>query len=221
MSQQINLFNPIFLKQKKYFSAVTMVEALALILFGCILLTIYARLQLSTLTAEAAVTTNQLKAAQTQLAKVTAEYGPKQKNKMLEAELQEAETNVISLQRVFEILKKGEFGNTKGYAEYWRAFARQSTDGVWLTGLSIYGAGNEIGVKGRALQPEMVPAYITRLKREPIMQGKSFSALEMQAPDAQSTDKSKQNTDVPYIEFSLHSSGMVKEQADSSGVKSK
>ena len=32
MSQQINLFNPIFLKQKKKFSAVSMVDALAVLL---------------------------------------------------------------------------------------------------------------------------------------------------------------------------------------------
>ena len=34
MSQQINLFNPIFLKQKKTFSAVNMLDALALLLVG-------------------------------------------------------------------------------------------------------------------------------------------------------------------------------------------
>ena len=31
MSQQINLFNPIFMKQKKYFSVTTMLQALGLI----------------------------------------------------------------------------------------------------------------------------------------------------------------------------------------------
>ena len=34
MTQQINLFNPIFLKQKKIFSAVNMLDALALLLVG-------------------------------------------------------------------------------------------------------------------------------------------------------------------------------------------
>ena len=34
MSQQINLYNPVFLKRKKTFSAVTMLDALALLLVG-------------------------------------------------------------------------------------------------------------------------------------------------------------------------------------------
>src|SRR5260221_6478966 len=34
MSQQINLYNPVFLKQKHYFSAMTMVQALAVVLAG-------------------------------------------------------------------------------------------------------------------------------------------------------------------------------------------
>ena len=34
MSQQINLFNPLFLEKKKYFSAVTMTQALGLIVLG-------------------------------------------------------------------------------------------------------------------------------------------------------------------------------------------
>ena len=34
MSQQINLYNPLFLEKKKYFSAVTMTQAIGLIVVG-------------------------------------------------------------------------------------------------------------------------------------------------------------------------------------------
>ena len=40
MAQQINLFNPIFLKQKRYFSATAMAQAVGLIVIG--VLAIYA-----------------------------------------------------------------------------------------------------------------------------------------------------------------------------------
>jgi len=36
VSQQINLFNPIFLRKEKYFSAKTMVESLTLILVALV-----------------------------------------------------------------------------------------------------------------------------------------------------------------------------------------
>lgn len=219
MSQQINLFNPIFLKQKKYFSAVTMVQALGLILAGAIVLTVYVNFQLATLQNEAENTSKQLRTAQAQLAKVAAEYAPKQKSKALESEVKEAEANIVVLQRVFDVLKKGEFGNTDGYAEYFRALSRQIDDGVWLTGFYVHGAGNELGLKGRALQPDMVPAYINRLKREPVMQGKSFAALEMQTGEAASADRNKPPVEAGYIEFTLRSAGMDK--GDANGAKKK
>jgi hypothetical protein len=42
MAQQINLFNPIFLQQKKHFSAVTMLQALGLLLAGILVFYAYA-----------------------------------------------------------------------------------------------------------------------------------------------------------------------------------
>jgi Tfp pilus assembly protein PilN len=209
MSQQINLFNPIFLKQKKYFSAVAMVQALGLLVAGSVLVAVYASYLVASVSKEAAVTTAQLGAAQAQLAKVKMEFAPRQKSQGLEVQIQKAEAETQSLRQVFDILQKGEIGNTKGYSGYLRAFSRQIIDGVWLTGLSIVGAGNEIGLHGRALQPELVPAYMNRLKREPVMQGKSFGTLEMQVPQVDQAgkgDPAGAKTRVPagYIEFSLH-----------------
>ena len=42
MSQQINLFNPIFMKQRKYFSLLAMLQALGLIVAGALLFYGYA-----------------------------------------------------------------------------------------------------------------------------------------------------------------------------------
>jgi hypothetical protein len=218
VSQQINLFNPVYLKQKKYFSAVTMAQALGLILLGSILLSAYMGYQLSALEKEASITTAQLGAAQTQLGKVNATYGVRQKSAALQEDVRKAEADMKSLQQVFDTLQKGEFGNTTGYAEYMRAFSRQSVPGLWLTGFSIVGAGTDIGLKGRTLQPELVPAYLGRLRQEKALRGKSFSTLEMESRSAasgnpgQATATAGGNASTTYIEFSLGSAGMVKEQ---------
>jgi Tfp pilus assembly protein PilN len=211
MSRQINLFNPIFLKQEKQFSALTMVQALGIILLCAVLLTLYTRYQLSNLETEKQSTATQLQMAQNQLAKVTAEYGPRQKDPALAMQLRHAELEVKSLQQISKVLGEGDFGNTKGYSSYLSAFARQITGGIWLTGFNIQGAGGEIAIQGSALRPELVPAYLSRLKAEPIMQGASFAALEMQLPkpveDASATDKDKKRMVQPaYINFNLRSS---------------
>jgi hypothetical protein len=63
-------------------------------------------------------------------------------------------------------------------------------------------------LQGRALQPEMVPAYMNRLRREPVMQGKSFATLEMQVPQIGLPRQNEQAAARPpvlagYIEFIL------------------
>ncbi|MFJ7566545.1 PilN domain-containing protein [Herminiimonas sp. NPDC097707] len=220
MSQQINLFNPIFLKQEKHFSALTMVQVLGVILAAALLLTAYASYQLSALQNEQKSVTTQLQLAQNQLAKVTADYAPREKDMRLEARLRRAEAQVKSLQQVSDVLRKGELGNTDGYADYLRAFAHQIIDGVWLTGFTIQGAGSAISLQGGALRPESVPAYLTRLKSEPIMQGASFSTLEMQLPksDKPLAPGEKPAAPAGYINFNLHSSSvkMQKGLADES-----
>ena len=45
MSQQINLFNPLFLRKEKYFSVRTMLQSLGLIALGLAVLYAYALMQ--------------------------------------------------------------------------------------------------------------------------------------------------------------------------------
>ncbi len=212
MSQQINLYNPIYKQQKKYLSAVTMGQALGLILLGSLVLTGYAAYRSNRIQAEAAVLATQLTEVQNLQSRIAVEYPPRRKSTSLEAEVRQTEADLQSLQGVANILEQGDLGNTKGYARYLQAFARQIIDGVWLTGLSIHGAGAEIELKGRAVNPELIPAYIGRLKGEPVLQGKSFSRLEMQAPQiaiAGKNDNAEQiMAAVNYIEFSLQSTGL-------------
>ncbi len=49
MSQQINLFNPIFMKQRKYFSLLTMLQALGMIIAGSLIFYGYAIYQVGQL----------------------------------------------------------------------------------------------------------------------------------------------------------------------------
>jgi Tfp pilus assembly protein PilN len=219
VSQQINLFNPIFLKQKKYFAAVTMVQALGVILLGCLLLTGYAELQVKSRTQQAADSTALLAKTKAQLITVSTQFAPRQSNPALDVEIKKTESSVQSLQRVFDALQSGEFGDTRGYSSYFRSFARQIVDGLWLTGVHINGAGNQIDLKGRTLHAELVPEYLRRLGREADMKSKTFSTLDMQVPmvDAPADPDGKvSKPPVPanYIEFDLESIEVHRDAAD-------
>ncbi|SEN91393.1 hypothetical protein SAMN05428959_103743 [Duganella sp. CF517] len=185
MSQQINLFNPIFLKQKKVFTALPMAEALGVIVAGALLLTWYAGERVAALEQSAASGKTLLADRERRLVEANKQFAPRQKSATIATEVAQAEAELRSLQQVEAVLRDGTLGNAAGYAEYFRAFARQNVSGLWLTGVSIVGAGNDIGVQGRAMQPTLIPAYIARLKSEPIMHGKSFASLDISRPEAQ------------------------------------
>ncbi|MBC7500960.1 MAG: MSHA biogenesis protein MshI [Herminiimonas sp.] len=230
MSQQVNLFNPVFLKQKKLFSAVAMLQALCLILVGSLLLGAFARYQLTDLTAQAATTSKRLTQAKADLAQSAAQSAlndkaTNDKSQAIASDIRKKETELASLRYVFGVLDKGDFGNTQGYAKYFRVFSRQSVEGVWLTGFTLVGAGNDISIQGRALQPEMVPAYIGRLTREPLMHGKSFAKLDVRLPAGETGLPRAAGTAGPgralpsFVEFNLQSSGTAASPVQSGAAK--
>lgn len=201
MSQQINLFNPVFLKQKKYFSVVTMLQAFGLIVLGSALFYGYAAYQVKQLTAQSDDTAKRYAADQERLARQVGEFSPQKISQLLEDELRSLEAKAAAQQALIETLKAGVIGNANGYSEYMRAFARQSAHGLWLTAFSITGDAAQMSLSGAALNPDMVPAYVQRLNREKVMRGKTFAALQMRQSEV-SADKPAARR---YIEFTLHS----------------
>ncbi|MGJ9416169.1 PilN domain-containing protein [Massilia sp. CMS3.1] len=208
MSQQINLYNPVFLQQKKIFSSRTMAGALLVLFLGVAAINVYGNMRVKDLQQQADAGAAQLAQKQARLASVTLEFVPRQKTAEVAAELAEVEGQLAALREVSGVLARGELGNTQGYAEYFRALARQHVDGLWLTGVSIAGAGLDIGVRGRALDPQRVPGYLNRLTAEPIMRGKAFGSLQIgQGVPVARIDASGKDvaTRAPYVEFSLQS----------------
>ncbi|MCR4299797.1 MAG: PilN domain-containing protein [Gallionella sp.] len=201
MSQQINLFNPIFMKQRKYFSLLTMLQALGLIVVGSLFFYGYAIYQVGELGKQSEESTKRYNAEEVRLARFTAEFSPQQASQALQEEMRRMEKQVADQAELVEIIKSGAVGNTTGYSEYMRAFARQVVQGLWLTGFRITGDATQLSLSGKVLSPELLPAYIQRLGKESIMQGKTFSTLQMQQPkvDANQGDVAR------YVEFELRS----------------
>jgi hypothetical protein len=207
MSQQINLFNPEFLQQKKVFTAAAMAIGLGVLVAGLAAVGVAARVRVASLQAQADLGAAQLDKTRKRLAGVSAEFAPRQQDPKLAEELNLAQGELGDLKDVAGVIERGELGNTQGYAEYFRALARQGVDGLWLTGVSIAGAGLDIGVRGRAMDPALVPGYLGRLRKEPVMQGKPVGSLQIGEAAALKAvrDGKEASVPAPYVEFSLQS----------------
>jgi hypothetical protein len=109
---------------------------------------------------------------------------------------------------VLQMLRADGLGQPEGHAAALHAFARQSIAGLWLTGLVL--DRRDVALRGRAMAPDLIPAYVGRLNQEPALQGRSFRALDIQRPfdePAAATPGSLPPTPrlAAYVEFSLSS----------------
>lgn len=202
MTQQINLFNPIFLRQKKYFSFVTILQALALVLIGVLSFYAFAVFQTGRLGKEVEEAGKRLEQEKARLSKAGTELGPRKKSQELEAQVKDMERQVKEREEILGI-QAGAGGDGHGFSEYLRAFARQSVNGLWLTSFSLSENGSKMVIGGRALRPDLVPDYIKRLGKEKVMRGQPFSTLDMKLTKVEKTPTGKGLEG--YFEFNLRS----------------
>jgi hypothetical protein len=183
VSQQINLYHPVFLKQEKPFSARTIGLALSAVVIGLVVISAYAFLQARGVANLAQESQRQLVLERARLVQAT-KVNPQARSKALEAEVLRLEGEVRARQEVMNALGAGELGNAKGFSEFMAALGRQAMPGVWLTGLKIGEAGNDLEVRGRALRPDLVPAYLKALNSEPMMRGRRVTEMKLVAKSA-------------------------------------
>jgi hypothetical protein len=184
VSQQINLFNPVFLKQKKTFNFINMLQAAGIVCALQLAVLSYGQFVLKKLETDAEAGKLALASKQEEFNKTMESLQPRQRDPQLVAEIAQVQADIGALKRVESVLTQGSLGNTEGYSEYFRAFARRNVSGLWLRGVSIVGAGIEISVTGRAMQAAMIPGYIQRLTSERVMKGKTFADLQIERPSA-------------------------------------
>lgn len=206
--QQINLFNPAFQPQKKILSAATMALGLGVLVLGIAALAGFGALQTAELRQQAATGAKRLEQRQARLAAANLEFAPRRKDQTLEAQILDAERKLASLRHISGAVTRGELGDTGGLSGYFRALARQSVQGLWLTGVTVAAGGSQIGIKGRTVDPALVPGYLNRLTQEPLMRGKTFASLQIDqgAPlSVAGADGKPMAAAAPYVEFSLQS----------------
>lgn len=201
MSQQINLFDPSFVRQRKQFSLAAILQGLGLVVAGAAAMYGYAHYQVRQLELQSVENMRRFNDQQLAMSRQIEDFSPQRSNQALQEEVQMLERQVKEQGGLVEALKTGALGNSAGYSEYMRAFSRQVVPGLWLTGFSVSGDGTRFILSGAVTHPDLLPQYIQRLRREAVMQGRNFAALQMRQPKV---DKSGA---VPrYVEFELRSS---------------
>ena len=178
MQQQINLFQPVFRKERKIFSALTLSKIAGLVLL--LLFTTYAYFQANLL---------QLQSAETRLRDQVADL--KSQLERLEVESQSPELETLNEQiesLTLELSSKQniaqQFGSlletgNQGFADRLEALTELSARGLWLTGVSIQNQGTDMILQGTALAPDLVPRYLERLPGKPALRPLQFRSVQL------------------------------------------
>lgn len=203
MAQQINLVNQAFRRQKRHFSAAAMVQGLALMAVAVICLAAYLAHRVDQAGATLKGADASAAAQREQLLRFGKDFSPQGRSKLLEDELVRAQAQLKSRQALLDALRIEGIGGAAGFSGYLRAFARQSVTGVWLTGVSIDANGEQLGLEGRVLHADLVPAYLRALGKEEVMRGRQVASLKLTAREAAADAAVPAKGPARYVEFTL------------------
>lgn len=207
MSQQINLLLPA-LRPRFDWLALPVVVGAALV--GLVLLGVLAALgamQVDKLRASEAEIKSQVLAAQQQIQSLGQALGARQGDATLDRQITTARLAVTQRQEVLSLIAQGDVAQGNAYSGLLQGFSRQTIDGVWLLGFGF--VEKDIEMRGRLIDPALLPAYINRLNNEPAFAGRRFAALDMNGVEPgdekrmDSPEAAKSRAPTRYTEFVL------------------
>lgn len=193
MRQQINLFQPMFRREAKVFSACTLAQvlgiAVVLIVAGVALLQL--QLQRHAMTHD--LLNSQYTGLEKQLTALEKQADAGQLDalderiKTLEAQLNDGSAELAEIQQRV-------VARSSGFASVFTALARHPIDGLWLTGLQIQ--QDSLQITGTTVDPEVLPRYLALLTDDADLAQWSLSSVQME-----------RGTDSPgHVKFTLSSS---------------
>lgn len=182
MAQQINLYDPALRRQRDWL-ALGNVVALATVLAILVgALGASARSGLDTLAATAKNGESQIKAARDQIAALGQQAANRKPDARVAQELAARRMLLAARGEVLQILRtEVADGDRPDFGDFLRGLARQTVPGLWLTGFSFDAPSGGMEIRGRTLDPALLPEYIRRLNREAAFQGRAFASLKIDA----------------------------------------
>jgi hypothetical protein len=130
----------------------------------------------------------------------------RQADPAVELEAQTIEARIQTVQRAQEAIANGEVGSETGYTAQFRALARTTHTGAWLTRVTLSDNGRALDLQGRALSGAAAAGLIGNLRREGVFAGLSFSGLKISPSEPVTPTPENEPTaraPLPFLTFSL------------------
>jgi len=191
MHQQINLFQPVFRKQQKVFSARTLAQIAAAVLVLLLAILGHVRWSLASMGRSAEALQQQHEHIRKQIDALEAAYQTPD-TEALDAEIEQLMTDIDQRNSLLVQLDLQTIQHRNGFAAQFSALAEQHIAGLWLEGITVEGDGR-IELRGVSLDAKLVPAYLQQLQKRQGLSTTPFETVSMQ----------RMSADQPQIQFML------------------
>ena len=179
MAQQINLCTPIFLTQKRYFSAHAMLQAwvVFLLLGGAMAAYWVGSLKSLSDSLEQTIATNQSEINRMQaVIKASKAGGSSEATRAQELQARKAELK--QREQLLQASQQGLYREGWGHSARMQLVAQSIPAQVWVTEVKSDSHGLEL--VGRTLEPAALNDWVKRLSASPLMQGQSLSTVKVE-----------------------------------------
>lgn len=183
MRQQINFYRAEFRNTKTTFAATSIVAGCATAVAAMLVVYVFAVGQLSGIDKELQIFSHQENAALQRLEQMQPLIGALSGEQTWAQRLDDATRALEEKQLVLSLVQGSTLGDTLGFSRYLRSLARQDTDGLWLTRISLSALGNRNRLQGKALRAELVATYLQRLADEPPFARQRFNQFQIEGPE--------------------------------------
>jgi len=191
MHQQINLFQPVFRKQQKVFSATTLAQIAAAVLVLLIAILGHVRWTLAGMGQSAEALQQQHDHIRQQIRSLEAAYQTPD-TEALDSEIEQLMTDIYQRNSLLVQFDQLVIRRRSGFAGQFRALAEQHVPGLWLEGVTVNGNG-QIEIRGTSLDAKLVPIYLQKLQKQQDLSATPFETVSM----------NRTAVDKPQIQFVL------------------
>jgi len=177
--QEINLYQPMFRREQKVFSALTLLQITAVVVLA--LVGIYAWQAVSTAQLESRLTQlrNRENTASQRLSTLVAKRKQGRVSPALSSALADARATLKRQRAALSVLSSPSSGNTRGFSKPLGALGHAIVNGLWLTRVDMESGGTQLALGGRMSRASVLPRYLQALGNQAPFASQRFSVLHI------------------------------------------
>ena len=174
MRQEVNLYTEAFRPSQEWLTLGFAARVAAVALVAVVLAAGWAQYQVMQLRAEQQALEQTQARTEEAIARLNEQLASQQRDPQLVDQVERLEARAEDRQRLVERAGSVARASSEGFTPYLEGLAKQSREGLWLTGIQVNLIRDQLHLEGKTIQGQRVPDYLQRLRQEPVFEGRRF-----------------------------------------------